>query len=53
MKLYQTNQGVFVKRLGKVFVFVGDAFAEVPVLTAKQIYKLQQKAQKAEESDES
>lgn len=54
MRLYQTREGVFVKKLGKVYLFVGDGFAEVPILTAKQIHKLQQKALKVqEEVDES
>ncbi len=54
MRLYQTREGVFVKKFGKVYVFVGDGFAEVPILSAKQIHKLREKLEKAqEEVDES
>ncbi len=52
MKLYQTQEGVFVKRLRKVYWYVGDAFIEVPILTAKQIAKLREKAAKVEQDDE-
>lgn len=53
MKLYQTKEGTFIKRLGKVYWYVGDAFVEIPILTARQIAKLREKVQKAEEADES
>lgn len=55
MRLYQTREGVFVKKLGKVYLFVGDGFAEVPILTAKQIHKLRNKIEQQvqEEVDES
>lgn len=49
MKLYQTQEGVFVKRLRKVYWYVGDAFVEVPILTAKKISKLREKIAKVED----
>lgn len=51
MKLYQTQEGVFVKRLSKMYLYVGDAFVEVPIMTAKKIAKLREKIAKA--TDES
>jgi len=53
MKIYQTQEGVFIKRLGKTYLYIGDAFVEVPILTAKKITKLREKIAKAEVSDES
>lgn len=51
MKVYQTSEGIFIKRFGKVYLYVGDAFIEVPVLTAKRFQKLKTKFER--ESDES
>ena len=42
MKVYQTQAGVFVKKWGKVYLYVGDGFLEVPLVTAKVFKKLQE-----------
>lgn len=44
MKIYQTQNGVFVKKWGKVYLYVGDGFMEVPLLTAKKFKKLLKEA---------
>lgn len=48
MKIYQTQAGVLVKKWGKVYIYVGDGFMEVPIVTAKRFKKLMKEA-----SDES
>lgn len=49
MRLYQTKDGVFIKRFGKAYLYVGDAFVEVPILTAKKISKLREKIAKVQD----
>lgn len=49
MKIIETQYGLFIKRYGKIFEYVGTAWLEVPILTAKKSVKLQNKIDKVEE----
>lgn len=54
MRLFQTKDGIFVKRLFKVYIYLGDGLYEVPFLSAKRVAKLRAQLLKAEEqTDES
>jgi hypothetical protein len=46
MKIIETGYGLFMKRAGKLFEYVGSAWMEVPILTARKAVKLQKKADK-------
>tara|TARA_R110000868_G_scaffold75548_1_gene217823 strand:+ start:368 stop:538 length:171 start_codon:yes stop_codon:yes gene_type:complete len=49
MKIIETQYGLFIKRYGKIFEYVGTAWLEVPIITAKKSVKLQNKINKVEE----
>lgn len=49
MKIIETAYGLFLKRRGKIFEYVGNAWMEVPILTAKQVSKLQSKVEQINE----
>lgn len=46
MKIIETGYGLFMKRAGKLYEYVGSAWMEVPILTARKAVKLQKKADK-------
>lgn len=50
MKILQTSEGVLLKRFGKVYWLVPDQmyFTELPVLSGKEVEKLNQKVRDAE-----
>jgi len=50
MKILQTSEGVLLKRFGKVYWLVPDQmyFTELPVLSGKEVEKLNRKVQDAE-----
>jgi hypothetical protein len=49
MKIIETAYGLFLKRRGKIFEYVGNAWMEVPILTAKKVSKLQSKVEQINE----
>ena len=49
MKIIETGYGLFVKRWGKIYEYVGTAWMEVPRLTAKKTAKLNRKIEKLDE----
>ena len=48
MKIIETGYGLFLKRRNKIYEYVGSAWMELPILTAKQTVKLQNKANQVE-----
>lgn len=50
MKILQTNEGIFLKRWGKIYWLIPDQmfFTEVPVLSGKKVEKLNKKVRDAE-----
>jgi len=49
MIIIETAYGLFIKRRGKVYEYVGNAWMEVPILTAKQITKINRKVEQLDE----
>jgi len=49
MKIIETAYGLFMKRRGKIFEYVGNAWMEVPILTAKKVAQLNEKMEKIDE----
>ena len=49
MKMIETAYGLFIKRRGKIYEYVGNAWMEVPILTAKKIVKLEKKVEQLDE----
>jgi hypothetical protein len=49
MRIIETAYGLFIKRRGKVYEYVGNAWMEVPILTAKQITKINRKVEQLDE----
>ena len=52
MKIIETNYGLFIKKRGKLYEYVGTACMEIPILTAKQVQKVQDKIQALENANE-
>jgi hypothetical protein len=52
MRIIETQYGLFLKRRGKLFEYVGTAWMELPILTAKQTQKLNEKMEKLDETQE-
>ena len=53
MKILQTNEGIFLKRWGKIYWLIPDQmfFTEVPVLSGKKVEKLNKKVGDAESQE--
>lgn len=49
MKIIETAYGLFLKRRGKIFEYVGNAWMEVPILTAKKVAKINKKVEQLDE----
>lgn len=49
MRIIETAYGLFLERRGKIFEYVGNAWMEVPILTAKQITKINRKVEQLDE----
>lgn len=49
MRMYQTKDGIFVKRWFKFYLYLGDGLYEVPFLSAKRVAKLRAKLAKVED----
>jgi hypothetical protein len=49
MKIIETGYGIFIKRWGKIYEYVGTAWMEVPFLTAKKTAKLNEKIEQHNE----
>ena len=49
MRIIETAYGLFIERRGKIYEYVGNAWMEIPILTAKQIAKLNEKVEQINE----
>lgn len=49
MKVIETSYGLFVKRRGKIYEYVGTAWMEVPLLNAKKIAMINKKVEQYNE----
>ncbi len=52
MKIIETQYGVFLMKRGKIYEYVGTAWMELPILTAKQTQKLQDKVEQLNETQQ-
>jgi hypothetical protein len=51
MRIIETQYGLFLKRRNKIFEYVGNAWMEIPILTAKDVAKLNKKVENYNEEN--
>lgn len=50
MKIIDTQFGLFLKRRGKIYEYVGNSWMEIPILTAKQVTEINKKVEQLDET---